>query len=75
MKVRFKSFFSVLTMGATTEKVLTLPEGTTVGDVLNGFGMDPDGDIMMLVNGRPLNGKTVLAENDNLTVMPPVSAA
>ena len=75
MKVYFKSFFSAFTKGYATEKELSLPEGTTIADVLTEFGMDPEGDIIMLVNGRPLNEKTVLSDNDKLTIMPPVSAA
>jgi len=75
MKIRAKSFFSVLTGGRPVVKSLELPEGATAGDALNELRVGRDIELMILINERPSNENTPLSDGDEFTIMPPVSAA
>ncbi len=75
MKIQAKSFFTVLSGGRPTIKTLDLPEGTTAEDIMNEMNIDFSDGVIVLINGRPSNEKTVLVEGDDFAVMPPVSAA
>jgi len=75
MKIEVKSFMSVITTGRVNQKTLTVPEGTTVCQIMETVGFSPDDEILILVNKGITNENRVLCDGDNLTFMPPVSAA
>lgn len=75
MKIQAKSFFTVLSGGRPAIKTLDLPEGTTAEEIMNEMNVDFSDGVIILINGRPSNEKTVLVEGDDFAVMPPVSAA
>lgn len=75
MKVKVKSFATVVTVGRITEKTLDLPEGSIAEDAMRALGIADDAEMIVLVNGRPCVPQANLAEGDKVTLMPPVSAA
>jgi molybdopterin converting factor small subunit len=75
MRVHIKSFASVVTTGRITERVVDLPEGATCMDVMRALGIASDAEMIFLVNQRPTAPESRLTDGDNVTLMPPVSAA
>ncbi len=75
MKIQATNYFTLLTKGRPQEGTLTLPEGTTAREAINLIGIPAEEDIMIMINERPSNEHTELKEGDQLTIMPPVSAA
>lgn len=53
-------------------RVFELPEGTTVGAVIESLGL-PDEPRVLFVNGRHAEEGTVLSEDDRLAIFPPVA--
>ena len=53
-------------------RAFDLPEGTTVGAVIESLGL-PDEPRVLFVNGRHADEDTVLAEGDRLAIFPPVA--
>jgi sulfur-carrier protein len=53
-------------------RAFDLPEGTTVGAVIESLGL-PDEPRVLFINGRHADDDTVLAEGDRLGIFPPVA--
>jgi molybdopterin converting factor small subunit len=53
-------------------RVFDLPEGTTVGAVIESLGL-PDEPRVLFVNGRHAEESTSLVEGDRLAIFPPVA--
>jgi molybdopterin converting factor small subunit len=49
-----------------------IPEGTTVGHVLEMLHLSGRGDLILLVNGHHVNKENVLSEKDVLSILPPI---
>ncbi len=52
--------------------VLSLPEGTTVADVVRDLRIPPDVAFLSVVNGHEVAADRVLADGDVLTMFPPL---
>lgn len=52
---------------------LSLPEETTVKDVLKRLGVPEDIKLVLLLNSRHAGYDTVLSEGDVLSVFPPIA--
>lgn len=53
---------------------LSIPSGTTAGDILNRFGLSQGlrDALILFVNGRPKKPDIVLQANDTLIIFPPL---
>ncbi len=52
---------------------LELPDGTTVGELLNHLGLPQDAVKVVFVNGRHAEFEQVLADGDRVGIFPPVA--
>jgi molybdopterin converting factor small subunit len=75
MQVQVKSFAALITKGKIENKNLNLPPESKAADVMRMMGIDPDDEIMVLINQRPSMPDSPVSEGDKVTLMPPVSAA
>jgi len=75
MQVQVKSFAALITKGKVEHKTLSMHEQATAADVMRKLGIDPDGEIMVLINQRPSMPDSTVSDGDKVTLMPPVSAA
>lgn len=75
MQVQVKSFAALITKGKIETKTLTLPAEAKAADAMRMMGINPDDEIMVLINQRPSMPDSPVSDGDKVTLMPPVSAA
>ncbi len=86
MRIKIKVFFTLREKLGWKEKTIDVPDGTTVGDLIEMFPMIKEEieryrakgfDMIIMVNGRHiqfLNGlSTMLRENDSVEFFPPAA--
>jgi molybdopterin converting factor small subunit len=75
MQVQVKSFAALITKGKVEHKTLNMDDKATAADVMRKLGIDPDDEIMVLINQCPSMPESTVSDGDKITLMPPVSAA
>ena len=77
MKVQVELYATLskfLPPGAEGRKaVLELPEGTTVGDLLNRLGISAEMAALLLVNGTHQSPDTALKDGEVVAIFPPLA--
>ncbi len=58
--------------GGAGETLLSVPEGTTLQELLERLGIPPTVEVVALVNGKRAAAQTPLASGDRLTLFPPM---
>lgn len=71
MKITAK-LFATFREGREKVQTFELPEGTTVGDVINTLGIKRSEIAILLVNGRDSEFGRVFMDGDVLALFPPV---
>lgn len=74
MKIRVESFatYREYTRTLPEDKLVDVPEGATVGEVLRLLGVPEDAPKILLVNGRARSPESRLAAGDHLVFFPPL---
>ncbi|MCX8137432.1 MoaD family protein [Pyrobaculum aerophilum] len=79
MKIHIKYFSALRDITGKTSETIEIPNGYTLGDVINWFFKNyPKAEVfkeelLVLVNGRSLDWSYELKEGDEVALMPPVS--
>ena len=71
MQVRVK-LFATLRINREKEALLDLPEGTTVGQIIENLNIKKEEVTIIFVNGRSAKLDHNLANDDTLSLFPPV---
>jgi molybdopterin converting factor small subunit len=53
--------------------VLTVPEGSTLGEIVRGFRIPPGLAFMTVVNGHETDPERVLVDGDSIAMFPPLA--
>lgn len=77
MKVEVRLFATLgayLPEGAQGDGVvLTVPDGSTVGEIVRGFRIPPELPFMTVVNGHEAEPEQVLVDGDAIAMFPPLA--
>lgn len=79
MKIKLKVFASIRDICGFDEKELTVPESTTLEELVAALAADyaelaaKKGSLLVAVNEEYSTGTTALKENDTVALFPPVS--
>ncbi|TCO77396.1 MoaD/ThiS family protein [Marinisporobacter balticus] len=71
MKIKVK-LFATLRINREKEMLMDLPEGATPKDIIGQLSIPEEDVAILFINGRGRKIDTIIAENDTVSIFPPV---